>query len=73
MVNTKLQVIWQDVIAFILMTFAQVMELTEKEQNIVVFEVLYNIYSILKNKNLRNLTLFICPLKNIQYSMKYKK
>ena len=36
----------------LLMTLAQVMELTEKEQNIFVFEVLYNIYSILKNKNL---------------------
>ncbi|MCI8654644.1 MAG: hypothetical protein HFJ48_02050 [Clostridia bacterium] len=36
----------------LLMTTAQVMELTEKEQNIFVFEVLYNIYSILKNKNL---------------------
>lgn len=36
----------------LLMTSAQVMELTEKEQNIFVFEVLYNIYSILKNKNL---------------------
>ena len=28
----------------LLMTSAQVMELTEKEQNIFVFEVLYNIY-----------------------------
>ena len=36
----------------LLMTSAQVMELTEKEQNIFVFEVLYNIYSTLKNKNL---------------------
>lgn len=36
----------------LLMTSAQVMELTEKEQNIFVFKVLYNIYSILKNKNL---------------------
>lgn len=36
----------------LLMTLAQVMERTEKEQNIFVFEVLYNIYSILKNKNL---------------------
>lgn len=36
----------------LLMTSAQVMELTEKEQNIFVFEILYNIYSILKNKNL---------------------
>lgn len=36
----------------LLMTSAQVMELTEKEQNIFVFEVLANIYDILKNKNL---------------------
>lgn len=36
----------------LLMTSAQVMELTEKEQNIFVFEILANIYSILKNKNL---------------------
>ena len=36
----------------LLMTSAQVMELTEKEQNIFVFEILYDIYSILKNKNL---------------------
>lgn len=36
----------------LLMTSAQVMELTEQEQNVFVFEVLYNIYSILKNKNL---------------------
>jgi hypothetical protein len=36
----------------LLMTSAQIMELTEKEQNIFVFEILYNIYSILKNKNL---------------------
>ena len=34
----------------LLMTSAQVMELTEKEQNIFVFEVLYNIYKSLKNK-----------------------
>ena len=34
------------------MTSAQVMELTEKEQNIFVFELLANIYDILKNKNL---------------------
>ena len=32
----------------LLMTLAQVMELTEKEQNVFVFEVLYNIYSIIK-------------------------
>lgn len=31
----------------LLMTLAQVMELTEKEQNIFVFEILYNIYSII--------------------------
>lgn len=36
----------------LLMTSAQVMELNEKEQNIFVFEISYNIYSILKNKNL---------------------
>ncbi len=36
----------------LLMTSAQVMELTEKKQNIFVFEVLANIYGILKNKNL---------------------
>lgn len=30
------------------MTSAQVMELTEKEQNIFVFEVLYNIYNSMK-------------------------
>ena len=36
----------------LLMTSAQVMELTEKEQNIFVFELLANIYDILKNKNL---------------------
>lgn len=36
----------------LLMTFAQVMELAEKEQNIFVFELLANIYDILKNKNL---------------------
>lgn len=36
----------------LLMTSAQVMELTEKEQNIFVFEVLANIYDIIKNKNL---------------------
>ena len=36
----------------LLIASAQVMELTEKEQNIFVFEVLYDIYSILKNKNL---------------------
>lgn len=32
----------------LLMTSAQVMELTEKEQNIFVFEVLYNIYKTFK-------------------------
>lgn len=32
----------------LLMTSAQVMELTEKEQNVFVFEVLYNIYSNIK-------------------------
>ncbi len=32
----------------LLMTSAQVMELTEKEQDIFIFEVLYNIYSIIK-------------------------
>lgn len=32
----------------LLMTSAQVMELIEKEQNIFVFEILYNIYSIIK-------------------------
>ncbi len=31
----------------LLMTSAQVMELTEKEQNIFVFEILYNIYRII--------------------------
>jgi len=36
----------------LLMTSVQVMELTEKEQNVFVFEVLANIYGILKNKNL---------------------
>lgn len=30
------------------MTSAQVMELTEKEQDIFVFEILYNIYSNIK-------------------------
>ncbi len=34
----------------LLMTSAQVMELTEKEQNIFVFEVLYNTYDIWKNR-----------------------
>ncbi|MCI8393513.1 MAG: hypothetical protein HFJ23_07135 [Clostridia bacterium] len=33
----------------LLMTSAQVMELTEKEQNVFVFEALYNIYSMIKN------------------------
>ena len=33
------------------MTSAQVMELTEKEQNIFVFEILYNVYTLIKNKN----------------------
>ena len=32
----------------LLMTSAQVMELNEKEQDIFIFEVLYNIYSIIK-------------------------
>lgn len=32
----------------LLMTSAQVMELTEKEQNTFVFEVLYNIYATIK-------------------------
>ena len=32
----------------LLMISAQVMELTEKEQNIFIFEVLYNIYSNIK-------------------------
>lgn len=32
----------------LLITSAQVMELTEKEQNIFVFEVLYNIYNSMK-------------------------
>ena len=32
----------------LLMTSAQVMELTEKEQNIFMFEILYNIYKIIK-------------------------
>lgn len=32
----------------LLMTSAQVMELTEKEQKIFVFEVLYNIYTTIK-------------------------
>lgn len=32
----------------LLMTSAQVMELTEKEQEIFIFEILYNIYEILK-------------------------
>ena len=36
----------------LLMTSAQVMELTEKGQNIFAFEVLYDIYSNIKNKNL---------------------
>ena len=36
----------------LLMTSAEVMKLNEKEQNIFVFEILYKIYSILKNKNL---------------------
>ena len=36
----------------LLMTLAQLMELTEKEQNIFAFEILYKIYSILKNRNL---------------------
>lgn len=34
----------------LLMTSAQVMELTEKEQNIFVFEILFNIYKTIKNK-----------------------
>ena len=34
----------------LLMTSAQVMELTEKEQNIFVFEVLYNIYTSVKER-----------------------
>lgn len=34
----------------LLMTSAQVMELTEKGQNIFTFEVLHNIYKSLKNK-----------------------
>ncbi len=33
------------------MTSAQVMELTEKEQNIFVLEILYNIYKITQNSN----------------------
>lgn len=33
----------------LLITSAQVMELTEKEQNIFVFEVLYNIYKYYNN------------------------
>lgn len=32
----------------LLITSAQVMELTEKEQNIFVFEVFYNIYNVLQ-------------------------
>lgn len=32
----------------LLMTSAQAMELTEKEQNVFVFEVLYNIYKTFK-------------------------
>ncbi len=32
----------------LLMTLAQVMELTEKEQNIFVFEILFNIYKLIK-------------------------
>ena len=32
----------------LLLVSAQVMELTDKEQNIFVFEILYNIYSIIK-------------------------
>ena len=32
----------------LLMTSSQVMELTEKEQNIFIFEVLYNIYKTFK-------------------------
>ena len=35
----------------LLMTSALVMELTEKEQNIFVFEVLYNIYTSVKERN----------------------
>ena len=35
----------------LLMTSAQVMELTEKEQNIFLFEVLYNIYTSVKERN----------------------
>lgn len=35
----------------LLMMSAQVMELAEKEQNIFVFEVLYNIYNTLKNSD----------------------
>lgn len=35
----------------LLMTSAQAMELTKKEQKIFVFEVLVNIYMIIKNKN----------------------
>ncbi|OKZ77879.1 MAG: hypothetical protein BHW01_03355 [Clostridium sp. 27_14] len=34
----------------LLMTSAQVMELTEKEQNTFVFEVLYNIYTSVKER-----------------------
>ena len=34
----------------LLMTSAQVKELTEKEQNIFVFEVLYNIYTSVKER-----------------------
>ena len=36
----------------LLLVSAQVMELNEEEQNVFVFEILYNIYTIVKNKNL---------------------
>ena len=35
----------------LLMTLAQVMELTEQEQKIFVFEILYSIYKMLKKAN----------------------
>lgn len=36
----------------LLLVSAQVMELTEKERNIFIFEILYNIYIILKNEKM---------------------
>lgn len=36
----------------LLMISAQVMELTETEQKVFVFEILFNIYTIAQNKNL---------------------